>query len=130
MHSALAYRKDIRDLKLKASARTVTGLTTGTTIDVTVNIDASRVTFVPAQNQQVVTVVVALVSLDSRQRVIGQTVEELVLRYDDASRAQALKDGINYTGRVRSPATPASIKVVVYDDTADLLGTTVITAVK
>ena len=125
MNAALAYRRDIRDVKLKATARVKTGATAGASIDVTVAIDAARVRFEPAQNQQVVSLVVALVCLDSRQRIIGQAVEELTLRYDDAGHVQALKDGINYTGRVTAQTTPANVKVVVYDYTADLLGTVV-----
>jgi VWFA-related protein len=127
MNAAVSYRRDIRDIKLKATALAAKDGETQPTIEVSLSIDASRVTFQNLQNQQVSTLDIALVCLDGRQRIVGQLVEEVNLRLDDTERRQALKDGIAYAGQVRPNGTAQTVKVVVYDYAADLLGSTIVT---
>jgi VWFA-related protein len=126
MNAAVGYRRDIRDIRIAGAARAAKDAGTTPAIDVTLSIDASRVTFQNMQNQLVSTLDVGLVCLDARQRVVGQLVEELKLRFDDAEHRQALKDGIAYTARVTPTGRAQTVKVVVYDYAADLLGTTVV----
>ena len=133
MNAAVGYRREIRDLRVKASARTATGAAgaagpgPGAAIDVSVTIDAARVRFGTMQNQQVATLYVGLVCLDAKQLNIGQAVEEFTLRLDDAGREQALKDGITYSGRVVARTFAPTVKVIVYDYAADLLGSAIVT---
>jgi VWFA-related protein len=126
MNAAVGYRREIRDLRVTATAREAKDTTSGGTIDVAVTIDAARVRFDPSQNQHVATLYVALVGLDTKQLITGQTVEQYIVRYDDAGRAQVSKDGITYTGRVTPRTLTPTVKVVVYDYAADLLGTVVV----
>jgi VWFA-related protein len=129
MNAAVGYRREIRDLRLRASARlaaAVAGSGPGSAIDVAVTIDAGRVRFGTMQNQQVATLYVGLVCLDAKQLNIGQTVEELTLRLDEAGHQQTVKDGIIYTGRVVSRTFAPTVKVIVYDYAADLLGSAVV----
>ena len=127
MNAAVGYRRDIRDIKIKAIARAAKDAGATPTIEVTLSIDASRVTFQTMQNQQVSTLDIALVCLDARQRVVGQLVEEITLRLDGPERRPELTDGIAYSGRVTVTGTVQTVKVVVYDYAADLLGAVVVT---
>jgi VWFA-related protein len=126
LNAAVGFRRDIRDIAIKASAREAKTGSSGTTIDVTASIAAARLRVESLPHEQVATLVVALVCLDARQRVVGQAVEEVRLRFDETQLRHAREAGVPYTGRVTAPGFVHAVKIVVYDAAADLLGSTVL----
>jgi VWFA-related protein len=124
MNAAAALRRDIRDLRVSAKA---TPGALGGQMVVDATIAATRVQFDSATSQRVATLVVALVGVDASLRTVTQSVEEVSYRLDEAGYLQARKDGLTFRGVLASPPSLRSIKVVVYDYAADLLGTTLLT---
>ena len=124
MNAAASLRRDIRDIKLSAKSRLPEP---GREVWVDLTIDASRVHFDTATSERVATVVVALVGLDGSLRSVGQSVEEVVFRLTDPEYLRVRKDGLTYRGTLPLTPNTRSVKIVVYDYVADLLGTMVTT---
>ena len=124
MNAAAGLRRDIRDIKLSAKSRLPEQ---GQEVWVDLTIDASRVHFDSATSERVATVVVALVGMDGSLRSVGQSVEEVVFRLTDPEYLRVRKDGLTYRGTLPLTPNTRSVKIVVYDYVADLLGTMVTT---
>ena len=117
MQAAAAYRRDIRDIKLDARAKATKGTGAFPDVAVTASIDPSRVSFHETPAERTATLAIAVVCLDSRSRVIGQSAQELQIRLLDADYQRALKDGLPFNdlvplrrkrGRSRSSCTTTS----------------------
>ena len=110
MNAAASFRREIRDIELNARTSRAAGAPDAV-VDVT--IDISRLHFADAAGRRQANLAVALVCLDSAQRVVSQFAEQVGFPLDDGEFARAAKDGLAYTGRVAVPPQGRTVKVVV-----------------
>jgi VWFA-related protein len=122
MNAAAGYRRDIRDIALRARAEAVRE---SAHVRVEVTVAVTRLHLEDAAPDRVAAFDIVLLCLDGNQRVVGQAAEAVKLRLDPGALARAREDGWVYTAHVPRPASARSVKVVVYDYAADLLGSTV-----
>jgi hypothetical protein len=66
---------------------------------------------------------VAIHVADRRQRPIGEAHQTIDLRLAPERVARFLADGIPFASRIPVTAEPAYLRVIVYDYSADMLGT-------
>jgi hypothetical protein len=92
-------------------------------IDLT--IDAARLTLTPAGDKHEGSIDLMILCGDSHQKVIGSLRQRMTLSLDNARYEQAMKSGIPYSTLIQVTGSAASIKALVYDYAADLVGATV-----
>jgi hypothetical protein len=119
--AAAAYVREIPDLAFQA---TPVAKTRPDRVEFTLRLDISRLAFertAAARHKAVVEV--AIFCLGSRQREVGQMWKTIEIELTDARRAQLVREG-GISAQVVVPVTgrAESAKVVVYDYSADALG--------
>jgi VWFA-related protein len=124
MNAAAAFRRDIRDIELRARATAVREPAPARVrVDLTIAI--GRLHFDDLSPDRIATFDVALLCLDGGLRIIGQAAESVRLRLDPAALSHARDHGWVYTAHLPLPTGTQSVKAVVYDYAADVLGSTV-----
>jgi VWFA-related protein len=90
---------------------------------VSLHIDASRLAFAEADGDYRASVHVALFGVDNRENPVGEFRDSLELALSAEQYREALATGLTRTIALTVSARPRFVKVVVYDPTADRLGT-------
>ena len=120
--SAGTAEEDSHDIKIQATASTVAGLGARRVV-VDLMIDVARVTFSSDQTRHMAGLDVRVFCGNDKNVVIGSAYENIDIDVSEAEYRRALKDGIRYSVRVPIEGDAKSVKVIVYDFRADLLGT-------
>jgi hypothetical protein len=123
---AFEYEKPIGDLAVTAHARRAPNDTTGVPgIQVDLTIAPEHVTFATVDGRHVASVEVAVFLLDDANRPIDQVWQRLELNLRDDTYARTMASGLTHQASFGRADEARSIKVVVYDYAADLVGSAV-----
>jgi VWFA-related protein len=121
--AAALYPQPILDIRLRLRVRTER-LDEGVETLADVRIDLGRVKFEARGDGKLhAQLDVSLYTANANGRGIGEMYRKLNLAYTPDEHARALKDGMNYTLRLRTGVKPRMVKVVVYDYAGDVIGT-------
>jgi hypothetical protein len=123
IRAAASFRREIKDIRLKVEAslgKAEDGR--GYEISVGVNIDASKLAFTFIEGVHVGRITIAVFCWDDRGNAIGNSMQTADVNLKDELFKQVLGAGIPY--QTRFPINPGvrSVRVVVYDAKADLIG--------
>jgi VWFA-related protein len=115
-----------KDIKVEATATLMPRLGVVAQLRVAVHIDATRLSLPTAGSTDIAKIQLRVYVGDDKEALVGDSSEELHITIADAdARAALLRDGISRVIHIPLNGTPKYIKVVVYDPTADLMGTSV-----
>jgi hypothetical protein len=89
---------------------------------VDIAIDTARLALTPANGRHTGSVEVAVFTLDGQQRQIQDLWQRLELDLSDATYQKFKAGGIPHSATLQAPPDLKAVKVVVYDYTADLVG--------
>ncbi len=119
------YGSAIPDIRvtLTPTVRRVEGLTE---VSASLNIDASRVAFTAAEGRHVADLDLVIYVADDRERIIKESRHRIDLKLKDENYQRYLRDGIPFEVTMRAAKPPRFVKVIVYDYTADLLGSSIV----
>jgi hypothetical protein len=123
IRAAASFRREIKDIRLKVDAsvgKAEDG--PGSEIAVSVNIDPSKMAFTFVEGVHVGRISIAVFCWDEQGNALGNSMQTADLKLKDEHFKQILSAGIPY--KVRFPVNPGvrSVRVVVYDAKADILG--------
>jgi VWFA-related protein len=123
IRAAASFRRTINDIRLRVDAslgRAKDG--PGYEMSVSANIDPSKLAFTFVEGVHVGRISIAVFCWDEKNNAIGSSVQTADLRLKDEDFKKIMSAGIPY--RVRFPVNPGvrSVRVVVYDFKADLIG--------
>jgi len=123
IRAAASFRREITDIRLKVEAsmgRAEDGR--GYEISVGVNIDPSKLAFTFIEGVHAGRISIAVFCWDDRGNALGNSMQTADLKLKDELFKQILGAGIPY--KAQFPVTPGvrSVRVVVYDAKADLIG--------
>ena len=121
--AAASVREDIKDIRIEATATFNRQSNSGPSVLIDARIAGARLKFADRQDQHIATLAMAFACLGPSQNVISQTAFEIELPFNHAQYLEARQDGIPYLQRVPVKSEPQSVKIVVYDYAADLVGT-------
>jgi VWFA-related protein len=123
---AFEYAGPVTDIKMRGRAAIAEGSSGGRHLRVDVTIDAGRVAFEPVNGRHVGSLEVVVFTLDHRQRKVGDLWQRAELDLSGETYRRVLEGGFPYSATLPWSAPIRSVKVVVYDYRADLLGTLVL----
>ena len=112
---------DIRVTLTPAMART----RAGDEVRVTLNIDASRISFAAGDNRHTAELDVVVYAADDKERILRETRHRIDLKLKDETYQRYMRDGIPFEVTMRAPRPPRYVKVIVYDYAADLVGSAI-----
>ena len=130
-HQRLASVGNNRDLirdvtvSLKASQARSANKTVQGDVMVEMKVGTTRLAFDLVDGRHVGQVEFRIYCGDSKEQIVGQTQGVMRLSLTEATYAKYSRDGIPYVARVPVTAKPKTVKVIVYDPTADLAGSMV-----
>lgn len=121
--AAALYPQPILDIRLRLRTR-VERRDDGIDTVADVRIDLTRVQFTRRDDGLLhAQLDVSLYTANANGRGIGEMYRKLNLAYTPDEHRRMLKEGLNYTMRLRTGVKPRMIKVVVYDYAGDVIGT-------
>ena len=121
IRSAMAYPEDIDDIRLDLDAR-ASDAASGPEVAVQGTIAARRLALDRDGTMMTGRLDVALFALGRRNRLVGERWFNLELALDETAHQAALRDGIRLDAHVPVRGAAMKLKVVVYDYTADAVG--------
>ena len=117
------YAKDVTDIGVKATA-SVKKKDQWTEVSLEVMVDAAHVSFKTAEDRHVATLELAIFAGDDKERIVGQSRHTMDLKLKDETYQRYMREGIPFTITLSAVTKPTYVKVIVYDYTADLVGST------
>jgi len=123
LRAAASFRREIKDIRLKVDAsmdKAADG--TGYLLTVNVNIDPARLAFTFDEGIHVGGISIAVFCWDEKMNGIGNSMQAADLKLRDEDFKKIMAAGIPYRVRFPANAGTRSIRVVVYDSKADLIG--------
>lgn len=124
VEAALRYGEPVHDLKLVVTAQPGKAANGGRQMTVQVNVDPQGPAVTGTSPNRVLTLDVAVFCLD-RQFLVGYVWRRLDIQLDDERYERYLRHGVGFTVHVPIRRSANFVKAVVYDYTADRLGTAV-----
>jgi VWFA-related protein len=121
--AAALYPYGISDIRLKLKTDFIRGEQGAADIVAEIKIDLARVGFVQKDGRQTAQLDISIYCANDDGRGVGEMYRKFDLVLTPEEHARALKNGVSYTMRVATRASAQRIKVVVYDYTADVIGT-------
>lgn len=123
IRAAASFRREITDIRLKVDAsvgKAEDG--SGSEVRVSVNIDPSKLAFTFVESVHIGRISIAVFCWDEKGNALGNSMQTADLKLKDEVFKQVLGAGIPY--KTRFPVNPGvrSVRVVVYDSKADLIG--------
>jgi hypothetical protein len=91
-------------------------------VDVDVTVDISKVHFVQKADRWEADLDIAAYCGGVKDEPVGEASQRLELRLTEATYARAQKDGVNFRVQIPVRGLGATLKVIVYDYGADLVG--------
>ncbi len=126
--AAAATDVEEHGIKLEAKASAVSGAGGKRQVRVELKIDASRLTLTKAGAKYEGIIDLVILCGDVKQNVVGTLKQQMHMSLDQAHYDVAMVSGIPYVATVPLTAAATSVKVLVYDYGADLIGTAVVAA--
>jgi VWFA-related protein len=122
IQGASTHAGAIDHLKLTLGAPAFTGSSRGGEVALDVILDISRVRFGVEGGRSVATLDLAVFCADAKGGGVGDSRQQVNLTLTPARRAELAASGVPIRLRLPVTAVPATVKVVVYDFAADLVG--------
>lgn len=124
--AGLMAPREIKDLTISTRATTAKTGPAAFVIDVEIIVKAPRVALTPVADSTLtrVSLEVAMFVADSRHQIVGQSWRTVTADMGAEALNRFRTHGMRLTGRVDATAPGQTIKVVVFDPGADLMGTT------
>ena len=126
--SAGQYNGEVNDLTFKVTTSQATVAGGAQEIQVDLAIDISRVRFRNVGGRHEGKLYVTTFYGDNRGRYLGGMWQEMELNLREETYQGALKSGLPYTVRIPQQVKGQTLKVVVYDYNADIVGSVMTTA--
>jgi VWFA-related protein len=120
---AAATPRRVRDVTVAVSGRVTSREEDNRRIEVEVTIDPSAVQFDRDGNDYVAALDLAVFVADAGEKPTGTLWDQIDLRLDAATFARLARESILYTGTVSLSGPARHVKAVVYDYSADRVGT-------
>jgi hypothetical protein len=115
----------IDDIKVTGSV-SLSGEKASRMVRVDAAIDTSRITLKPVNGRHVGSVEVVIFTVDGRKRQTQDLWQRVELDLSDATYQKFTAGGIPHTATLPAPPELDSVKIVVYDYAADLVGSVVL----
>jgi hypothetical protein len=125
MAAAANYSEEVHDIKVDAKATMTKAGGGAGTVHVEMTIDPARVAFTKDNNRNIASIEVAVFCMGGRN-IVGQSWQTLELTFSDDRYQQIVRTGVAHSMNIDVPAPVASVKVVVYNYAADLVGTVIV----
>jgi VWFA-related protein len=122
------YNGEVKDLKFKVKTSEASGAAGGPEIQVDLTIDVSRVRFQVVDGRHQGKLYVTTFYGDNRGRYLGGIWQEMELNLREETYAGAQKSGLPFSVRVPRQVPSQTLKIVVYDYNADIVGSATATA--
>ena len=122
------YNGEVKDLAFKVRTSEASGADGAREIQVDLSIDVSRVRFQVADGRYQGKLHVTTFYGDNRGRYLGGIWQEMELNLREETYKGAQKSGLPYSVRVPRTTPGQTLKIVVYDYNADLVGSAMATA--
>jgi VWFA-related protein len=123
LEAAAAFSGGARDIKLDVKATLAPRLGVTRQLRVDLRIDASRLAFVQTPSERAAELELRIYAGDEKEVLVGDWIERLTIRADEATQAGFVRDGVPHSVRMPVVGTPRYLKVLVYDYGSDLVGT-------
>lgn len=121
--AAANYAMEVRDLPIQILQATSAKATDGTLeVSVQVLIPPDRLSLTEGEGRRKGTFDIAVFCGDGAERLVGLSWDTFNFEMTPDAHQRFLQKGITYTGKVSVTAQPRTVKVVVYDAGADLVG--------
>jgi VWFA-related protein len=122
------YNGEVKDLAFRVRTSEASGADGAREIQVDLSIDVSRVRFQVADGRYQGKLHVTTFYGDNRGRYVGGIWQEIELNLREETYKGAQKSGLPYSVRVPRTTPGQTLKVIVYDYNADLVGSAMVTA--
>ena len=123
LRAAASFRREIKDIKLKVDASMIRADDgKGYQISVDANIDPSKLAFTFDEGVHIGRISIAVFCWDEKQNGVGSSMQTADLRLRDEDFKKIMASGIPYRVKFPVNAGTRSVRVVVYDSKADLIG--------
>jgi VWFA-related protein len=119
--AAAGFRRTVNDIKLKMDAK-VERVETGTEVAVRGTIDTSRLFFNLVDGKHVGSIDILVVCFDEKLGAIGQNYQRASVELTDEAFAKVSQSGLPYNVRFAMSPAVRSVRLIVYDYRADLIG--------
>ena len=123
--SAINQIRELRDLPITLRTSGTRRVNDGLEFGVDIGVDPQRVGFRLEEGRHRASLHIAVFCQDASENSVGDVWQTLNLNLTDATYEQMMRTGITHAARVRVTRPVAGVKVAVYDDTSDRLGTAV-----
>jgi hypothetical protein len=124
--AAGGYAEPVHDIGVTVKASRVEGGKGSPLVaSVDVSIVVPRACFKTEDDRQVAHLDVTAFCGDSSENLVGELWQTIDLKLKAETYERALKEGVPYTARVPLKAPARWVKIVVYEPTADIVGTAV-----
>jgi hypothetical protein len=120
------YSGVVSDIKVKLTASFVKQSADTAEVVVNATIDAGRLAFADVDGRHVGALDIAIFCGDDRQALVGDAWQHIDLKLKDDTYERTRREGVTHTAHVPVRAQPRYVKIVVYDYSADLVGTAIV----
>jgi VWFA-related protein len=124
--AAASFPEAVPDLAVRVTATMSAIDQTRRTVRADIVLDASRLEFERDASRNTGTLEVAIFTVDSRDRLVGEGWKTVHLSYTDERLQVIRRDGISIPLTLETTAPPSRLKVVVYDHGSDLVGSLIV----
>jgi VWFA-related protein len=119
------YSEEVHDIKVQLKASSPEHSPEGGEVVADLIIDPSRLGFTKANGHNTASIEVAVFCADGSDNNIGHSWQTIELNFTDDRLQTYLRDGLHHTVTIPVTAQAKRVKAVVYDYTADLVGSVI-----
>ena len=123
--SAINQVRELRDLPITLSAPATQRVNDTLEFTITVVVDPQRVGFRAEEGRHRASLHLAVFCQDANEDPIGDVWQTMNLNLTPAPYEQVMRDAVTHTARVRVTRPVGSVKVAVYDEVSDRIGTAI-----
>jgi VWFA-related protein len=124
--AAANYPRAVSDIKVQATASMPKTAELPLRVLLDIRIDPARLTFTKRNGRNVKSIELAIFLVDGEDHLVGQTWKPVELTFTDDRFQSVMRDGVTIGLAITVTAPPKSVKTVVYDPAADLIGSTIV----
>jgi VWFA-related protein len=123
--SAINQFRELRDLPITLNAPTTQRVNGALEFTITIVVDPQRVGFRAEDGHHRASLHFAVFCQDTNEDPVGDNWQTMNLNLTPATYEQMMRDGVTHTARLRVTRSVASVKVAVYDESSDRIGTAI-----